>query len=366
MTTDQKVIAHFDIPYIAFLDSNGHVLQTLPDFAKDIPYLKTLYEAMVITRVFDSKAIALQRTGKLGTYPSTLGQEAIGVGIGAAMKPEDVLCPYYRECAAQFYRGVKMSEILLYWGGEEQGNCFQNPTASQDFPICVPIASQTLHAVGVATAFKLRKERRVAVTTVGDGGTSRGDFYEAINLAGTWNLPVVFVINSNQWAISVPRERQSAAETLAQKGIAGGVPGEQIDGNDIIAVQYAVQSAIERARNGQGPTVIEAMTYRLGDHTTADDAKRYRHEKELEDNKKNDPILRLNKYLTSLNAWDEQQEQALLKQAQTEVAKEVEEYLQYPKRLPATMFDHLYETLPYIYQQQREEVAQLKEIPGHG
>lgn len=361
----KTVVARFDIPYTSFLGNDGKVLQALPDFAKDTAHLKALYGAMVTARVFDAKAIALQRTGKLGTYPSTLGQEAIGVAIGAAMTTEDVLCPYYREAPAQFWRGVKMLEILLYWGGEEMGSCFQDPKVNQDFPICVPIASQTLHAAGVATAFKLRKEPRVAVTTVGDGGTSRGDFYEAVNLAGAWHLPVVFVIINNQWAISVPRDSQSAAQTLAQKGIAGGVTSEQIDGNDVIAMQYAIQSAVERARNGQGPTVIEALTYRMCDHTTADDAKRYRDEKELQENQKNDPIARLKTYLISINAWDEQQEQALLKQAQEDVAATVALYTNYPTRKPESMFDHLYETLPYIYQAQREEAANLKEI-NHG
>lgn len=362
----QSVIAHFEIPYTGFLDAEGQLLQALPEFAKDVAHLKILYQAMVKTRVFDAKAIALQRTGKLGTYPSTLGQEAVGVGIGAAMKPEDVLCPYYRECAAQFWRGVSMLEILLYWGGEEMGSCFQNPRVQQDFPICVPIGSQTLHAVGVATAFKLRKEPRAVVATVGDGGTSRGDFYEALNLAGVWDLPVVFVINNNQWAISVPRASQSAAKTLAQKAIAGGIPGEQVDGDDVIAMQYTVQTALERARKGEGPTVIEALTYRVGDHTTADDAKRYRNEQELQGKQKNDPVLRLKKYLMSMNAWDEKQELTLQQEAQAEVIAVVAEYTNYPLRKPESMFDHVYETLPWAYQAQREEASQLKERLEHG
>lgn len=362
----KKIVAHFDIPYLSFLDNEGRVLQALPSLAQEVSHLKKLYQSMVIARVFDAKAIALQRTGKLGTYPSILGQEALGVGMGAAMKPEDVLCPYYREVPAQFWRGVSMLEILLYWGGEEIGSCFQDPSVQQDFPICVPIGSQTLHAVGVATAFKLRNEPRVAVASVGDGGTSRGDFYEAVNLAGAWKLPVVFVINNNGWAISVPRSIQSAAETLAQKGIAGGLACEQVDGNDVIAVQYAVQSAIERAREGRGATVIEALTYRMGDHTTADDARRYRNATELEQYQKKDPITRLKNYLMNIKAWDEAQEQKLQKEAQESVAQTVAAYAKYPIRKPETMFDYLYETLPEAYKAQREEVAQLKEISHHG
>lgn len=363
---EQKVVAHFDIPYTQFLDANGKITQELPGFAKDIEHLKTLYRSMVKIRVFDTKAIALQRTGKLGTYPSVLGQEAIGSGIGAAMHPDDVLCPYYREVGAQVWRGVKLLEILLYWGGEELGSCFQDPRVKEDFPISVPIGSQTLHAVGVGTAMKLRHEQRAVVTVVGDGGTSRGDFYEAVNLAGVWHLPVVFVINNNQWAISVPRKSQTAAETLAQKGIAGGVFSEQIDGNDVIAVEFSVQNAIERARTGGGPSVIEALTYRMCDHTTADDARRYREEQELKNFLKEDPIERLKKYLIEQNAWNEQQEQALQKEAQAEVAQVVADYANFPSRKPETMFDFLYETLPAAYHSQREEVSQLKEIPKHG
>lgn len=363
----KKIVAHFDIPYLSFLDSEGRVLQELPQFAKDVEHLKKLYRSMVTARVFDAKSIVLQRTGKLGTYPSVLGQEALGVGMGAAMKPEDVLCPYYREVPAQIWRGVSMLEVLLYWGGEETGSSFKDSRVHQDFPICVPIGSQTLHAVGVATAFKIRKEPRVAVASVGDGGTSRGDFYEAVNLAGVWNLPVVFVINNNQWAISVPRSIQSAAETLAQKGIAGGLASEQVDGNDVIAVQYAIQSAMERAREGRGASVIEALTYRMGDHTTADDAKRYRNAEELQRYQKQDPLMRLKNYLISIHVWDEQQEQVLQKEVQETVAHVVAEYQKCStSRKPETMFDYLYETLPDAYKAQREEVARLKEIPQHG
>lgn len=361
-----KNVAHFDIPYTQFLNRDGQLEKEVPKFAEDLDHLKSLYRAMVKNRVFDAKAIALQRTGKLGTYPSTLGQEAIGIGIGAAMKEEDVLCPYYRECGAQFWRGVSMLEILLYWGGDERGSAFQDKRVAQDFPICVPIGSQTLHAVGVATAFKLRKEPRVAVTVVGDGGTSRGDFYEAVNLAGAWYLPVVFVINNNQWAISVPRKSQTGAQTLAQKGIAGGVKSEQIDGNDVIAVENALRVAIERARKGAGPTVIEALTYRMGDHTTADDAKRYREEKELHAHQLDDPIARLGQLLRSKNVWNDADEKALQQEATNEVAAVVKAYSEVSPRKPENMFDHLYETLPETYESQRLEASELEEINPHG
>lgn len=358
----EKIIAEFKIPYIQYLDKDSRPLGELPAFAKDNDYLIKLYSAMVRSQAFDLKAITLQRTGKLGTYPSILGQEAIGIGVAAAMHAEDVLCPYYRECGAQFWRGVRMIEILLYWGGEEQGSNFLNQP--QDFPICVPIASQTLHAVGVATAFKLRHEPRAVVTIVGDGGTSRGDFYEAVNLAGAWHLPVVFLINNNQWAISVPRKSQTGAETLAQKGIAGGVRSLQIDGDDVIAVKQVAEEALERAKQQSEPTVIEAVSYRMGDHTTADDAKRYRESAELELHKAHDPVLRLHNYLVQQNVWDHTKEKALRLAVGEEVTLAVQEYLETKPRRPETMFDHLYAKLPHIYQEEYDELARV-EVKQH-
>ena len=206
---------------------------------------------MVLTRTFDQKAVALQRTGRLGTYASSLGQEAVAIGVGAAMRTEDVLLPYAREHGTQLLRGVTLTELLLFWGGDERGSAFQGPR--EDFPVSVPVGSHIPHAAGVALAFALRGEPRVAVCVSGDGSTSKGDFYEGLNLAGVWKLPVVFVVTNNQWAISVPRSAQTAAETIAQKAIAVGFGGEQVDGNDVVAVRQVVGAAIERARDGGGP-----------------------------------------------------------------------------------------------------------------
>src|SRR5918996_26216 len=267
-------VAEFAIEHSQFLDPSGRATGPLPEFAREPAALIPLYRAMVLTRRFDAKAIALQRTGRLGTFASSLGQEAVVVGLASAMRPEDVLLPSYRETGAQLYRGVSLDELLLYWGGDERGSDFAGPR--HDFPVSVPVASQCLHAVGVGYAMKLQREPRVAVCVCGDGATSNGAFYEAINCAGVWRVPAVFVINNNQWAISAPRTVQTAAGTLAQKAIAAGVPGVQVDGNDVIAVRWAVEEAIGRARAGEGPAVIEALTFRLSDHTTADDASRYR------------------------------------------------------------------------------------------
>lgn len=357
-----RSVAKFEIFYTQFLDVNGKPTQALPEFA-DTKQLIALYELMVSTRMFDTKAIALQRTGRLGTYPSSLGQEAIAAAIGTAMEKTDILFPYYREYAAHLARGVTMEEIFLFWGGDERGSDFQGPR--EDFPHTIPIASQCLHATGAATAIKLRRQPRCVVTAIGDGGTSKGDFYEALNVAGAWQLPVVFVINNNQWAISVPRKAQTHAETLAQKAIAAGIPGEQVDGNDVIAMRYALDKALARARHDEGPSVIEALTYRLCDHTTADDAKRYCDLAELESKRTEDPIVRLRSYLTQQQVWNEAEETALTTRCNQAVEAAVARYLATPPQPPESMFDYLYAKLPKAYVEQRNEVKAF-EGAAHG
>jgi 2-oxoisovalerate dehydrogenase E1 component alpha subunit len=345
------VVATFRVEYTQFLNPQGDATQSLPEFARDPAALLPLYRAMVRTRLFDAKAITLQRTGKLGTFASSLGQEAIGVGVASAIREEDVLLPYYRDHAAQFLRGVTIVECLLYWGGDERGSDFSGPR--QDFPNCVPIGNQVCHAVGVAYAFKLRREARVTVCIIGDGGTSKGDFYEAMNLAGVWRAPVVFVINNNQWAISAPRNIQTAAQTLAQKGIAAGIEGRQVDGNDVIAVRHVVQEAVEKARTGDGPTLIEAISYRLGDHTTADDATRYRDPDVVRQQWALEPIARLRNHLVRANAWGKEQEDRLLKEYSEAINQAVDDYLATPAPATEAMFDHLYAQLPDAMREQR-------------
>lgn len=349
-----KIIASFDIPYLQYLDERSELTQDLPDSASPDNLLHWYYQ-MALTRVVDNKAVKLQRTGKMGTYPSTQGQEAIGVATGIAMKKEDVYCPYYRESGALLQRGVSIEEILSIWGGDERGNDFKVPR--EDFTTSVPIATQCLHAAGIAFALKHRNQKRVAVTSIGEGGTSKGDFYEAMNLAGTWNLPVVFVVNNNQWAISVPRSIQTGAKTVAQKAIAAGIPSIQVDGNDIIAVYEAISGCIERARNGSGPSLIEAVTYRLCDHTTADDATRYQPSEEVKAAWKKEPIARLAYYLEAQGLWSKEKESEMQSKIATEVDKAVQAYLNKPKDKPQAMFDHLYAELPEAYLDQYDDVG---------
>ena len=357
-----STVAAFEIKYRQFLDPEGKLVDgQAPPLASDFEQLTRLYELMTLTRVFDAKAITLQRTGKLGTYASSLGHEAIHVGMGSAMAEEDIFAPMYREYGAMFYRGVKPAEILAYWGGDERGSDFSGP--AHDFPICVPIATQCLHAAGAAFAAKLRGEERVAVTIVGDGGSSKGDFLEALNAAGAFKLPAVFVIANNQWAISVPRSKQSGAKTLAQKGIAAGLPSVQVDGNDLIAVRWAMEMALKRARSGQGASVIEMMTYRLSDHTTADDARRYRPADEVEAAQAKEPLIRLRRYLTDQGAWDDEKEEALIARCKEQIEAAVQTYLDSEPQPVTSMFDSMFADLPDELKAQR---AAAEEAEANG
>ena len=357
-----KMIAEFKIHYRQILDPRGNAVAPLPDFAKDRAEVLRMYRAMTLVRVFDSKAVNLQRTGQLGTYPSSLGHEAAHVGIGAAMRPEDVLAPVYREFGTQLWRGVTMTEILTYWSGDERGNDFAIPRG--DFAWCVPIATQTLHAAGAAMAFKVLKQPRCALAYIGDGGTSEGAFYEALNLSGARNLPVVFVIVNNGWAISVPTKAQTAAQTLAQKAVAAGIPGVQVDGNDVFAVREVVGEALEAARNGAGPCLIEALTYRLSDHTTADDASRYRSNHEVKDAWALEPLIRLREFLVNAGVWDAAKEKSLLEECTLKVDAAVTEYLAKPKPSTDAMFDHLFAALPPHLHEQRLIARHYSSNPG--
>ena len=315
------------------------------------------YETMVLTRVFDQKAIALQRTGKMGTYPSILGQEAISTAIGMTMLQSDVFVPYYRDQAAMFLRGVLLEEILMYWGGHEQGNNYKSKLCAQDMPICVPIATQFSHAAGIASAIKIRGEKKVVVVTGGDGSTSKGDFLESLNLAGVWHLPIVFIINNNQWAISTPRCVQSDSETLAQKAVGAGIPGVIVDGNDYISTADAISKAMSRARSGKGPTLIEATSYRLSDHTTADDATRYRASKELKDAWEKEPIKKLQQWLVNEGHWSEEKERILIEKVKEQVNKSVDNYIAVPNEPATAMFDYLFSELPKPMKKQYDLVA---------
>lgn len=340
------------IPFYQYINEHSEVVSPLPEWALADETLVRYYQQMVIARQFDNKAIALQRTGQLGTYASSAGCEAIDVVTASLMHKEDVLVPYYRNHAMQMVRGMKLSEVLLYWGGDERGN--SSPAQGEDFPNCVPIATQCLHACGIASAIKIRDQQRATVSMLGDGATSKGDFMEALNVAGVWQLPVVFIINNNQWAISVPRALQSIAPTLAQKALGAGIRGEQVDGNDVVAIHQSVEQALIRAREGKGPTLIEAVSYRLSDHTTADDATRYRHPDALKTGWDKEPIKRLRDYLHAQGWWNESNETQWLQHSTALIQEAVDQYLATPPQPVSAMFDYLYSELPLQLKKQRE------------
>ncbi len=350
-----RQIHEFQVDSTRYLDDHGKPLGELPLQAENTDRVLAAYRNMVLTRTFDSKAIALQRTGKCGTYPSVLGHEVVGTAIGQGMTKSDVFVPYYRDQASHILRGVSLTELLLYWGGDERGSAWKN--CPEDLPISVPIATQCCHAVGVAAAMKIRDQSRAVVCCIGDGGTSKGDFLESINLAGAWHLPVVFMVINNQWAISTPRSLQSGAETIAQKAISAGLPGHIVDGNDYFATVEALDTAVERAHSGKGATVIEAVTYRLGDHTTADDATRYRTAEDLKRAWEKDGIKRLQNWLHDRGLWSPDKEKALQAECKQTVEKAVESYLATEAEPPTAMLDYLFESLPAALQQQREQIA---------
>ena len=254
-------------------------------------------------------------------------------------------------------RGVRIEESLRYWGGDERGSDFAE--ARHDFPNCVPIGTQVCHAAGAAYAFRLRGEARAAVCFLGDGGSSKGDFYEGLNFAAVWKAPLLVVLSNNQWAISVPRSAQSATATLAQKAIAAGVEGVQVDGNDLVAVHHVAREALAKARAGGGPTLIEAVTYRLGDHTTADDASRYRDPAVVQEQWSFEPLTRLRNHLVKLGAWGPEKEEALARECAETVNAAVEAYLSTPPPTTAAMFDHLFATLPAALAAQRDEALRF-------
>ncbi len=342
-----------EITTLQYLDASGqlHGQPAAASLTRD--WLLRAYTHMLLTRRFDQRAIELQRTGRLGTYASCLGQEAIATGAALAMQAADGFAPYYRDQAAQLLRGVRMSEILRYWGGDEAGNDFA--AARHDLPNCVPIATQLVHAAGMAVAYKFRRQAQAVLSTCGDGATSRGDFYEALNIAGAWQLPLVIVINNNQWAISMPRQAQTHARTLAQKAVAAGLPCIQVDGNDVLAVYAAADEALCRARAGKGPALIEAVSYRLCDHTTADDMRRYSRPEEREHAWQQEPLRRLRQYLMDVHAWDDAAEAALVAEIDARIDSEVQCYLDTPAPSPAAMFEHLYAELPEELVEQRRQ-----------
>ena len=342
--------------HLSILNEAGEVDNDLePDIPEDL--LLKLYRAMLLGRRFDERMLSLQRQGRIGTFAPTSGQEASQVGSAAVLRPTDWMVPSFREAAAQIWRGAPMENIILYFGGYNEGGRIEDN--SKDLPISVPVASQILHAVGLGWAVNYRKTDEVVMTFFGDGATSEGDFHEGMNFAGVYQTPVIFLCQNNHWAISVPRSKQTRSETLAQKALGYGIPGIQVDGNDILAVYAAAKEAVDRARSGGGPTMIECVTYRITMHTTADDPKRYRTDEEVEGWKKKDPLVRFEKYLTDKGVAAKDTFQALETEVKEDIQTAVDRAEELMKKLddPLHMFEHAYAELPPYLKEQRAELA---------
>ena len=345
------------LEYLSILDEKGQLDSKLePKIPKEL--LLKLHRAMLLARRFDERLLNLQRQGRMGTFAPIKGQEASQLGAVAALEDTDWMIPSFRETGAELWRGKTMVSVILGFAGFNEGDP-QEPEHN-DLPVAVPVSSQVPHAVGLAWAIKYRKKKDVVMVFFGDGGTSEGDFHEALNFAGVYQAPVVFVCQNNHWAISVPRSRQSRSKTLAQKALAYGMPGIQVDGNDVLAVYAAAKEAVDRARSGKGPTMIECVTYRMMMHTTADDPKRYRTDEEVESWAKKDPLLRFQQYLKEKKLLTEEKVESLEKEVKDEIQKAVDRAEELMKGFtdPLVMFEHVYAEMPATLVEQRRELEQ--------
>jgi pyruvate dehydrogenase E1 component alpha subunit len=358
-TQNSKAKTIFDIYY----PDSGKIFNVIDDSGKlvnskwlgdigDKTILKA-YKFMQYVRTADEMCISYQRQGRLYTFPPNLGQEAIATAAGFVMKKEDWLVPSYREVAAWLLKGASLKDIFLLWGGNEEGAMFSG--AENILPVSVPIASQLLHAVGIGFALKYKNKDGVIYAFVGDGGTSEGDFHEALNFAGVWKTPVIFVIQNNQYAISVPVNKQTAAKNLAIKSVAYGIPGIRVDGNDFLAMHRALTEASKFATDGNGPLLIEAVTYRKGAHTTSDDPSIYRTSEEETEWSVKDPIKRLRSYLINNKLWISSEDEKLIEGYKKEIDAQFLEYEKHPEYKLDDVFDHMYKEIPDILKKQKVE-----------
>ena len=353
-----KTVAKFEIQHMQVLDENGNLDAALEP---QIPLeqLKEMYRLMVLGRAFDRKMMKLQRTGRIFTYIPVEGQEACQIGSILALQKEDWMVPAFRETVAYIAKGMPLKTLLLYWMGNEHGNAA--PKDVNALPVSIPVGTQMLHATGIGWAARMKGQKTVAITYFGDGATSEGDFYEAINFAGVFKANTIFLCQNNGWAISIPRGSQTAAQTLAQKGIAAGIYSIQVDGNDVLAVYKATREAAERARKGEGPTLIECMTYRVGPHSTSDDPAKYRNQGEPQEWLAKDPVARFKVYLQKKGVWSEQLEQKLTADADLQIETAIRE-AEAENTIPMEeMFSYVYEEMPHSLREQMEEIKTAME-----
>jgi len=345
----------FPIERLSILDSEGNLDTSLePKLSPE--QLQRLYRGMLLGRRLDERMLRLQRQGRIGTFAPIKGQEASQIGSVCTLEAKDWLVPSFRETASMLWRGWPIEKLLAFYAGRLEGG--QPAPEQHDLPVTIPVATQLPHAVGIAYGIQYRGEDSVVMVCFGDGATSEGDFHEAANFAGVWHAPVVFLCQNNQWAISVPLKKQTNSRTIAQKAAAYGFPGIQVDGNDVLAVYAACREAVDRARAGDGPTLIECVTYRLAMHTTADDPTKYRTEEEVKAWEQKDPLTRFRVYLEVKQLLDA----SLEAQVDEEIARGVERFESLPIPDPLGMFDQVYAELPaHLVAQRAELEARLQE-----
>jgi len=324
--------------------------------------LKRMYTALVKVRMLDDRMLTLQRQGRVGFYVPSTGEEALQVGSAWVLEKDDWVFPAYREPGAALVRGMPVKKIFaqIYGNSIDTSKGRQMPSHLSDKDVnfvtpSSPVATQVPIAVGAAMAITLRKERNVALVYFGDGATSTGDFHVGMNFAGVFNAPCIFLCKNNQWAISLPFTRQTASQSVAMKAMAYGFEGVRVDGNDVLAVYISTKHAVENARAGKGPTLIEAVTYRMGPHSSSDDPTRYRDAKEVEEWRKRDPITRFRLYLQAKALWDEKWEAEIRKQIEEEFAAVIKEEEAAPKPQVETLFTDVFEDMPWNLREQMEE-----------
>lgn len=343
---------------LRILDEEGRIVDKKRDPGLSDEQLAGAYRAMLRARVVDDKAVQFQRQKRIHTLPVNRGHEAAGVGSALALEPDDWMVQSYRELAAVLLKGGTIKNHLLYFKGSEWGSV--HPGRPRLLPLSVPIGSQITHAAGIAHAIQYRGGKEVAIAYFGDGGTSQGDFHEGLNWAAVFKVPAIFFCTNNQYAISMNRSRQTVSETLAQKAVAYGMPGIQVDGMDLLAVYAATKAAADHARAGKGPVLIEALGYRLGAHTTADDPSLYRSAEEEALWAPREPLIRMRKLLESRGLWDEAKEEAFRAEvvAETDAAmKEVDALNETP--LPEVFAYQYADTPADLLAQQAEHEAFL-------
>ncbi|GEO26120.1 pyruvate dehydrogenase E1 component subunit alpha [Alicyclobacillus acidoterrestris] len=351
-----KTVSEHTVPYVQVLDENGNVTdnELLPNLTDD--QLRELMKRMVFTRILDQRAIKLTRQGRLGFYAPVSGQEASMIGSEFATEKEDFVVPGYRDLPQSLYHGYPLYKLFLYSRGHQEGG-----RVPEDVNVIMPqiiIGAQIVQTAGIALGFKLKGEKRVAITYTGDGGTSQGDFYEGMNFAGAFQAPAVFFVQNNQYAISVPREKQTAAETLAQKAIAAGIPGVQVDGMDILGVYAATKQAVDRARAGEGPTMIEAVTFRYGPHTmSGDDPTRYRTKETEATWEKRDPLVRFRSYLQAKGLWTDDEEQQFIEEAKDTINDALKQADAAEKMTIEGLIDVMFEEPTATLKRQRAEIT---------